>query len=117
MTILRWARRSALISLAVAAVMLPLAAGTAQASPIISVLGGNNIGVNASVSGNSVDTVPLSVAAWVNLTTDGLDVGMDGAGLTGDAALGLDVDASVDALVSAVLAVDVDAGVAMGLGG
>ncbi|KAA2262939.1 hypothetical protein F0L68_10720 [Solihabitans fulvus] len=59
MTIIRWARRAAL-STAALALALPMGAGLAHADGLIEVGSGNQIGVNAGVSSN-IDSVPVSV--------------------------------------------------------
>ncbi|HEX8867185.1 MAG TPA: hypothetical protein VF821_16120 [Lentzea sp.] len=77
MVINRWARRAVLTATALA-FALPFTTGTAQADPIIEILGDNNVNVTVGAYNNNVDSIPVSLGAGASLNTgSGLTLGLD----------------------------------------
>ncbi|KJK47878.1 hypothetical protein UK23_18840 [Lentzea aerocolonigenes] len=77
MAINRWARRAVLTATALA-FALPFTTGTAQADPIIEILGDNNVNVTVGAYNNNVDSIPISLGAGASLNTgSGLTLDLD----------------------------------------
>ncbi|GAB2873085.1 hypothetical protein [Lentzea nigeriaca] len=77
MAITRWARRAVLTATALA-FALPFSTGTAQADPIIEILGDNNVNVTVGAYNNNVDSIPVSLGAGADLDTgSGLTLALD----------------------------------------
>jgi hypothetical protein len=118
MAITRWARRAVLTATALA-FALPFTTGTAQADPIIEVLGDNNVNVTVGAYNNNVNSIPVSLGAGVSLNTgsgitldldenEGIQLAMDlgHAEIWADAAVGvpfthIGVEAAAAATVAA----------------
>ena len=118
MAITRWARRAVLTATALA-FALPFSTGTAQADPIIEVLGDNNVNVTVGAYNNNVNSIPVSLGAGASLNTgsgitldtnEGIQLALDigHAEVWADAGVGVPfTDIGVEA--SAAAAVDVPA--------
>lgn len=125
MAITRWARRAVLTATALA-FALPFSTGTAQADPIIEILGDNNVNLTVGAYNNNVNSIPVSLGAGASLNTgggitldtnEGIQLGLDigHAAVWADAAVGvpftnIGVEAAAAAVVDApAVAVDVAA--------
>ena len=77
MAITRWARRAVLTATALA-FALPFTTGTAQADPIIEILGDNNVNLTVGAYNNNVDSIPVSLGAGASLNTgSGITLDLD----------------------------------------
>jgi len=77
MAITRWARTAVLTATALA-FALPFTTGTAQADPIIEILGDNNVNVTVGAYNNNVDSIPVSLGAGASLNTgSGITLDLD----------------------------------------
>jgi hypothetical protein len=79
MAITRWARRAVLTATALA-FALPFSTGTAQADPIIEILGDNNVNLTVGAYNNNVNSIPVSLGAGVGLNT-GSGITLDNEGI------------------------------------
>lgn len=118
MAITRWARRAVLTATALA-FALPFSTGTAQADPIIEILGDNNVNVTVGAYNNNVNSIPVSLGAGASLNTgsgitldtnEGIQLAMDigHADVWADASVGVPFT-NIGVEASAAAAVDVPA--------
>jgi hypothetical protein len=118
MAITRWARRAVLTATALA-FALPFSTGSAQADPIIEILGDNNVNVTVGAYNNNVDSIPVSLGAGASLNTgsgitldtnEGIQLALDigHASVWADASVGVPFT-NIGVGASAAAAVDVPA--------
>ncbi|NGY59351.1 hypothetical protein G7043_10490 [Lentzea sp. NEAU-D13] len=118
MAITRWARRAVLTATALA-FALPFSTGTAQADPIIEILGDNNVNVTVGAYNNNVNSIPVSLGAGASLNTgsgitldtnEGIQLAMNigHADVWADASVGVPFT-NIGVEASAAAAVDVPA--------